>query len=65
MCLNACRTRRAKNFPLLTNDIDVTRSLVLKTLVIKVNAKKSTFRCRRDTIVKIKLNGYTYWPFLC
>ena len=29
------------------------RSLVLETLVIKINAIKSTFRCRRDTIIKI------------
>ena len=26
----------------------------LKNQDIKVNAKKSTFRCRRDTIIKIK-----------
>ena len=34
------------------------RNFVLKTFVIKVNAiKLSRFRCRLDTIIKIKVEG--------
>ena len=40
------------------NSKDLIRNLVLKTFVIKVNAiKLSTFRCRLDTIIKIKVEG--------